>query len=89
MRIKKIKLIDNSFFGNAEFDFTDASGQLMDTIILAGENGCGKTQLLNIIYDFSRLPTSGDVSTEKRIFTVILSQSELQQINSNLKTTIL
>lgn len=85
MRIKKIKLINNTFFGNAEFDFTNASGQLMDNIILAGENGCGKTQLLNIIYDFSRLPTSGDVSSEKRIFTVILSQIELQKINTNLE----
>ena len=85
MKIKKIKLINNPFFGNAEFDFIDANGQLMDNVVLAGENGCGKTQLLNIIYEFSTLPTSGDVSVEKRIFTVMLSPAELQQINDNLE----
>ena len=43
MKIKKIKLINNPFFGNTEFDFTDVNGQLMDNVVLAGENGCGKT----------------------------------------------
>lgn len=85
MRIKKIQLINNSFFGNTEFSFIDANGQIMDNIILAGENGCGKTQLLNIIYDFSTLPIHGEVTDEKRIFTVVLSQDELQQINESLE----
>lgn len=85
MKIKKIQLQNNPFFGNAEFSFTDNNGQIMDNIVLAGENGCGKTQLLNIIYDFSNLPTHGDVTNEKRIFTVMLSQSELQQINQSLE----
>ena len=86
MKIKNIKLINNPFFGNTEFDFTDANGQLMDNVVIAGENGCGKTQLLNIIYEFSTLPTSGAVSSEKRIFTVMLSTPELQQINDNLES---
>ena len=59
MKIKKIKLVNNTFFGTTEFDFTDSNGQVMDNIVLAGENGCGKTQLLDIIYDFSNLPTVG------------------------------
>lgn len=85
MKIKRIKLQNNPFFGNAEFNFTDNDGQIMDNIVLAGENGCGKTQLLNIIYDFSNLPTSGDVTDEKRVFTVMLSQGELEQINQSLE----
>lgn len=85
MRIKNIELQNNAFFGNVEFNFTDNSGQIMDTIVLAGENGCGKTQLLNIIYDFSNISLDGDVSNEKRIFTLELSQYELQQINYYLK----
>lgn len=46
MKIKKIKLENNNFFGNTTFDFTNENGEIMDTIILAGENGNGKTQLI-------------------------------------------
>ena len=37
MKIKKIKLENNNFFGNTTFDFTNENGEIMDTIILAGE----------------------------------------------------
>lgn len=84
MKIKKIRLQNHPFFGDAEFDFTDNSGPIMENIVLAGENGCGKTQLLNVLYDFSTLPVTGAVTDEKRVFTVILSQEELQQINRSL-----
>jgi len=51
-----------------------------DNIVLAGENGSGKTRLLNIIYDFCNLSTVGNVSDEKRVFTIILSQEELNYV---------
>lgn len=84
MKIKKIQLENNIYFGNATFDFTKNDGHIVDTIILAGENGSGKTQLLNLIYEFSTLPTDGIVSSEKRTFTVLLSTEELSLINSNM-----
>lgn len=84
MKIKKIEVIHHDFFGNTEFNFTDAHGQIMDNIILAGENGCGKTQLLNLIYDFSILSVHGAESNEKYIFTVILSEAELSKIDQAL-----
>ena len=87
MKIKKIKLENNNFFGNTTFDFTNENGEIMDTIILAGENGSGKTQLLNLLYEFSTLPTSGIVSSEKREFTIQLSNEELFQITSNMNAT--
>lgn len=80
MKIKKIELQNNSFFGNREFVFTDNSGNVYDNIVLAGENGSGKTRLLNIIYDFCNLSTVGNVSDEKRVFTIILSQEELNYV---------
>lgn len=88
MKIKKIVLENNTYFGNTTFDFTNENGKIMDNIILAGENGSGKTQLLNILYDFSRLSLDGIVSSEKRIFTVLLSTDELEHIISNLNNTI-
>lgn len=84
MRIKKIILKNHAFFGNIEFDFTNSRGQIVNNIVLAGENGCGKTQLLNIIFDFSRIPTDGIVSNEERKFIVVLSPSEIELINSSL-----
>lgn len=80
MRIKEIKLVNNPFFGNMTFDFTDYTGKIVDTIIIAGENGCGKTRLLDIIFDFSLISTSGDVSDEKRIFKLVASEDELNVI---------
>lgn len=80
MKIKQIKLENNIYFGNITFDFTNENGEIMDNIILAGENGCGKTQLLNIIYDFSEISTGGIVSTEKRFFTILLSNEEINKI---------
>lgn len=82
MKVKKIQLENNSFFGNITFDFTNGTGDVMDNIVLAGENGCGKTQLLNILYEFSELSTSGIVSTEKRVFTILLSNEEISKINN-------
>lgn len=88
MKIKRIELTNNNFFGNFIFDFTKEDGTIFDNIILAGENGCGKTQLLNIIYDFSELSTGGIISAEKRKFTVALSSNELLQLISNLNSTV-
>ena len=88
MKIKKIEVQNNPFFNNFALDLTNNSGTVFDNIILAGENGCGKTQFLNIIYDFSLLNLQGDVSNEKRIFTIILSPDEMSQINSILESNL-
>lgn len=81
MKIKRIEL-------PIQIDFTKEDGTIFDNIILAGENGCGKTQLLNIIYDFSELSTGGIISAEKRKFTVALSSDELLELISNLNSTV-
>lgn len=84
MKIKSIRFENNPLFGNSEFCFTDAQGRVVDVVVFAGENGCGKTQLLNTIYDFSNLSITGEVRNEKRHFTVLLSEEELLHINSFL-----
>lgn len=81
MRIKTIELFNNEFFGDFKIDFTDKNGSIVDTVILAGENGCGKTTLLNLIYDFSMMNLHGAVTNEKRTFTILLSKNELEKIS--------
>ena len=49
MKFRKITFKDHPIFGSVSFDFTDAAGKTVDTIIIAGENGCGKSCLLSFL----------------------------------------
>lgn len=52
MKIRKLKIRNYKIFDDVEFDFTDAEGNTLDTIVLAGVNGCGKTTVLEVIDKF-------------------------------------
>lgn len=84
MKIKSIELTNNSFFGNLSIDFVDSLGNIMDNIVIAGENGCGKTQFLNIIYDFFNFSLRKIGGNEVRTFVFCLTQDELNQIQGYL-----
>lgn len=100
MKIRKIEFEKNPVLGNLKLDFTDSGGKVVDTIILAGENGSGKSYLLNIIYYFSipTLLTDYEKSEEKRYFEVEFNSSEMslikeiprfsESINQDLKDNI-
>jgi predicted ATP-binding protein involved in virulence len=49
MKIRKIHLKNYKVFDDILLDFTDKNGKTLDTIVLAGVNGCGKTTLLEFI----------------------------------------
>lgn len=85
MKIRKIILENNTFFGNQEFSFEDNLGNIYNNIVLAGENGNGKTQLLNIIYDLCDVELHGPVNSEIRKIYISFSQEELEYINQNLR----
>lgn len=50
-RIKKINFIKHKILGDLKLDFTDSKGNVADTVIIAGENGLGKTTILSAIYE--------------------------------------
>ena len=58
--ITKIKWNNHEILGNLELDFTKADGSPYSTIILAGENGTGKTTILETLSTF--LLASGEIS---------------------------
>ena len=50
MRIKSVQFNNHKILGSLKVDFCDADGQAVDTVIIAGENGVGKSSLLEEIY---------------------------------------
>lgn len=83
MKIKSINIQNNKVLGNLFLDFTNDSGEIINSIIIAGENGTGKSTILNIIYEFSQLDLVSTDSSEKREFVVQFSEEEITQLKQN------
>ncbi|MCB1160853.1 MAG: AAA family ATPase, partial [Leptospiraceae bacterium] len=49
MKVRSIIIKNYKILENLELHFTDLNGRTLDTIVLAGDNGCGKTTVLNLI----------------------------------------
>lgn len=49
MKIKKIKIHSYKVLQNFEINFTDKDGNILDTVVIAGVNGSGKTTILELI----------------------------------------
>ncbi len=50
--IKKLKWKDHYSLGNLELDFKKNDGTAYSTVVLAGENGTGKTTILETLSTF-------------------------------------
>lgn len=55
IKIRKVRFIDHPVLKNLELDFCDENGNAADTILIAGENGAGKSTILNELYSLSSL----------------------------------
>lgn len=85
MKIKSIIVANNPILGNLKLDFTDHAGNPVDTIILAGENGCGKSTILNLIFELSQCTILDKVnSNEMRTYEVVLSPSDMEYFSTYL-----
>lgn len=49
-KIRKIKFENHPILKNLELNFCDLNGKVMETVIFAGENGTGKSTILNELY---------------------------------------
>lgn len=81
IKIKKIKFYNHNIFGNHEFDFTGPNGEIANNIIIAGENGIGKTKLLEEFYNISNktfyLASGEHLEKTHEIFLDISSENYL------------
>lgn len=85
MKIKSLSFVNSSIIGDLVLDFTGDGGNVIDNIIIAGENGTGKSTILNAIYEFSMVSLQNTASNEKRIFNIILSPVEVTFLFNRLK----
>jgi len=60
VKILKIEFKEHALFGNNCIDFTEPSGMILETVIFIGDNGTGKTTLLNAIADSIRVYPVGN-----------------------------
>ena len=75
-KIKAVKFIDHPVLGNLELNFCDVYGNAVDTVIFAGENGVGKSTILQELYNIS----SGHMNNEALV-EISLNSSEIRTLD--------
>lgn len=76
MKIRNIKFLNDPILGNLDLDF-QIDGQVSSTIYIAGENGTGKTAILNAIYRLAELQPDNVSEGSTISYGIQLSQSEV------------
>ena len=78
MKLAKLVIENNPILGNISLDFRDKKGNVVDNIIFAGENGSGKTTILNIIARNHK--SERIIPNEKRELTFLVSEEECREL---------
>lgn len=53
-KVRKIQFIEHPILKNMEFNFVGRDGKTVDTVIFADENGCGKSVIIDELYQIVR-----------------------------------
>ena len=73
-KIREIRFKNHPILKNLILNFCDSTGHAVDTVIIAGENGTGKSTIINFLY----VLFSGNVKNEAE---VILGQHRINTKN--------
>lgn len=89
-RISSIHFHNHAIFGNQELDFTLPNGQPANSVIFAGENGSGKTQLIEFIHKslLTNYPASSNYPDQQYIATIYIKPESGYFTSRNSPTTI-
>lgn len=89
MKIAKIVMENDRVLGDITFDFTE-NNKVVNTIILAGENGTGKTRLLDIIYNFTNHTffNYNEKTNEIYTFDIYLEDEEVLKLKQHKNLNI-
>lgn len=82
MKFRKVSLSNHPILGNVNFDFTDKQGRTVDTIIIAGENGTGKSVLLSLLNSYNPLLSAKQLGYSMRV-EVELSADEISSLSGD------
>lgn len=82
MKFRKIAFKDHPVLGDVKFDFTDTNGQTVDTIIIAGENGCGKSMLLSFMNNYDPIISAKDLGYSLKV-EVELTEDDLRKLQED------
>jgi predicted ATP-dependent endonuclease of OLD family len=88
MKIKKLIVRNYKLFDDLELNFTDQQGQILDTIVLAGLNGTGKTTILELIENLINGTLSQKEIQPKTQITLQLVLNRSFQPDGHLKKSI-
>lgn len=85
MRIKSLDLVNDPKIKNLKLDFT-VDNAVQDTIIFAGNNGCGKTTILDNIYSLINHNIVSNSERESGLIKsiIILNAEEIEIIKNNI-----
>ena len=72
-RIKSIRIEGHPALGNLDLDFCGTDGRAVDTVILAGENGVGKSTVMGLLYGL----ISGRAGKPFGVATIALEEEEV------------
>lgn len=72
MKIKKVKWKDHPILSDLELDFTDERGNPYQNILLAGENGTGKTSILKSLNSFLNGQSIGNIEFLEYVVSGVL-----------------
>lgn len=86
MKYLRIKFTNHSILGNLDLDLRDGNGNPYDTIVIAGENGVGKTVLLNEIFSMDMQKVEGKQGTIDA--DVELSDDDKNDVATFARTTL-
>lgn len=70
-KIRKVTFENHPVLSDLTLDFTDSNGKAVNTVIFAGENGSGKSTIINALYEnISQQKISNmivEIETEKNL----------------------
>ena len=82
-KIRKIKFQDHPILKNLELDFCGTDGSAVDTVIFAGENGTGKSTILDSMYQIITKAVKFDVDVELEVDGEVRRLTYRREINAS------
>lgn len=84
MKILSIEFEKHPILGNLRLNFADRYGNPVDTIILAGENGCGKTTILEELQNLWTGNRNANYKGRYITVRIYLDEIEMEQITQKI-----